>query len=202
MIQDQAGFENRYGAGLPVAGIFTGRLDNSGERIRLENNVGATILDFTYDDAWHPETDGSGYTMTIIDASAPTEAWGTAEGWRPSRGIHGSPGAGDDGVLGDTNDDGQVNLDDLNNVRNFFGGGAEGDADHDGDTDLDDLNAVRNNFGQGGAPANSTVASPVTEVTSPKARLDQLRTAALDAVFGGWLETVMPNVFRKRNGKA
>lgn len=202
VIQDQAGFENRYGLGLPVAGVFTGRLDNSGERIRLENNVGATILDFTYDDGWHPETDGSGYTLTIVDATGPTEAWGTAEGWRPSRGIHGSPGAGDDGILGDTNDDGQVNLDDLNNVRNFFGGGAEGDADGDGDTDLDDLNAVRNNFGQGGAPANSTLASPVTEVTPTKARLDQHRTAALDAVFGSWLETVTPTAFRKRNGKA
>lgn len=50
-------------------------------------------------------------------------------------------------VIGDTDDDGDVDLDDLNNVRNNFGGSEDGDADGDNDTDLDDLNAVRNNFG-------------------------------------------------------
>lgn len=49
--------------------------------------------------------------------------------------------------LGDTDFDGTVGLDDLNNVRNYFGGAGYGDADGDGDMDLDDLNAVRNNFG-------------------------------------------------------
>ncbi len=49
---------------------------------------------------------------------------------------------------GDTNDDGQVDLYDLNDVRNHFGAGAgPGDADLDGDVDLDDLDAVRNHFG-------------------------------------------------------
>ncbi len=48
---------------------------------------------------------------------------------------------------GDTNADGQINLEDLNNVRNNFGGVGLGDANHDGSVDLEDLNAVRNNFG-------------------------------------------------------
>jgi len=48
---------------------------------------------------------------------------------------------------GDTNFDGQVDLSDLNNVRNRFGESGHGDADADGDIDLDDLNAVRNFFG-------------------------------------------------------
>jgi hypothetical protein len=54
---------------------------------------------------------------------------------------------------GDTDDDGDVDLDDLNNVRNNFGavGESSGDADDDGDVDLDDLNAVRNNFGAAGS---------------------------------------------------
>jgi ELWxxDGT repeat protein len=46
--------------------------------------------------------------------------------------------------LGDTNFDLQVDLEDLNNVRDHFGGYGLGDADHDGDVDLEDLNAVRN----------------------------------------------------------
>jgi glucose/arabinose dehydrogenase len=48
---------------------------------------------------------------------------------------------------GDTNADGVVDLADLNNVRNNFGGTGPGDANLDGVVDLTDLNAVRNNFG-------------------------------------------------------
>lgn len=56
-------------------------------------------------------------------------------------------------TTGDTNGDGDVNLDDLNAVRNNFGasgpvGSTPGDAfPFDGVVDLDDLNGVRNNFG-------------------------------------------------------
>lgn len=59
-------------------------------------------------------------------------------------------------VAGDTDGDGDVDLDDLNNVRNNFGGidPPIGDTDNDNDVDLDDLNAVRNNFGAGQAGAN------------------------------------------------
>jgi hypothetical protein len=56
---------------------------------------------------------------------------------------------------GDTNDDGVVDLDDLNAVRNHFGQSGDpvaGDTfPFDGDVDLDDLNAVRNNFGTVGS---------------------------------------------------
>lgn len=54
------------------------------------------------------------------------------------------------GLTGDTNGDGLVNIDDLNNVRNNFGqtGPAVlGDVNGDGRVDIDDLNDVRNNFG-------------------------------------------------------
>jgi len=64
--------------------------------------------------------------------------------------------AGDTGILpnvaGDTDGDGKVDLEDLNNVRNNFGareGGILGDTNDDGLVDLEDLNAVRNNFGAG-----------------------------------------------------
>lgn len=50
-------------------------------------------------------------------------------------------------LTGDTDADGDVDLDDLNHVRNNFGGTGLGDTDDDNDVDLDDLNAVRNNFG-------------------------------------------------------
>jgi len=66
------------------------------------------------------------------------------------------------GVLGDTDGDGDVDLDDLFAVRNNFGttSGATkagGDTDEDGDVDLDDLFNVRNNFGTG-----LTIPEPMT----------------------------------------
>jgi hypothetical protein len=54
------------------------------------------------------------------------------------------------GAPGDTNGDGVVDLADLNNVRNHFGGPGLGDTNSDGIVDLEDLNAVRNNFGASG----------------------------------------------------
>ena len=61
---------------------------------------------------------------------------------------------------GDTNGDGRVGIDDLNNVRNNFGtAGARvlGDTNGDRVVNIDDLNAVRNNFG---AVAASAVPEP------------------------------------------
>ncbi len=69
------------------------------------------------------------------------------------------------GQNGDTDADGDVDLDDLNAVRNNFGttgpiGSTPGDAfPFDGLVNLDDLNGVRNNFG---AVAPSSVPEPAT----------------------------------------
>lgn len=78
-------------------------------------------------------------------------------------------------AAGDTDFDGDVDADDLNNVRNGFGGGGVGDTfPFDGDIDLDDLNAVRNNFDNGVPPA-PTLAGGGSSVE---------RSASVDAVFG------------------
>ncbi len=61
-------------------------------------------------------------------------------------------------ILGDTNADGRVDLEDLNNVRNNFGMMSMpilGDTDDDNDVDLGDLNNVRNNFGASSSPLQS-----------------------------------------------
>ncbi|MGL4511722.1 MAG: PEP-CTERM sorting domain-containing protein [Lacipirellulaceae bacterium] len=70
------------------------------------------------------------------------------------------------GVLGDTNSDGIVNLQDLNNVKNNFGltgspvlGDARGAID--GVVNLGDLNAVKNNFGQTN-PGATAIPEPST----------------------------------------
>lgn len=66
------------------------------------------------------------------------------------------------GLPGDTNADGVVDLTDLNNVRNHFGGSGLGDANGDGSVDLQDLNLVRNYFGADATVSGGTVPEPAT----------------------------------------
>jgi len=61
----------------------------------------------------------------------------------------------DPGQVGDTDGDGDVDITDLNNVRNNFAGAGLGDTDGDNDVDITDLNNVRNNFGAGSPGANA-----------------------------------------------
>jgi hypothetical protein len=83
-------------------------------------------------------------------------------------------GVADVGQVGDTDGDGDVDLNDLNAVRNNFGAAGPaplpGDAyPFDGTVDLDDLNAVRNNFGAVGSaavPEPATFAMLLTLLTA------------------------------------
>jgi hypothetical protein len=87
-------FALRYpGATVPVLGPYQGNLDNAGERIALVDAVGEMVLDFTYGDGWHPQTDGSGRSMVVIDpATAAYDAYGSAVTWAGSANPAGSPG--------------------------------------------------------------------------------------------------------------
>lgn len=73
VVAKQSAFEAKYPefSGI-MAGEYSGRLDNGGERIRLEDAIGQIIHDFRYDDGWRSITDGEGFSLTIIDtAEAP-----------------------------------------------------------------------------------------------------------------------------------
>ena len=66
VVEDLAAFQLRYGDDLPVAGQWSGRLRNSGEQLTLI--AGTDIVQqFSYDDAWYPQTDGQGASLEIID---------------------------------------------------------------------------------------------------------------------------------------
>jgi len=187
IVANQDAFAVRYGDGIPVAGTYTGALGNASGDLLLKGAFDEVILDFAYLDDWQPTTDGGGYTLSIVDPLADRGTWGDAASWKASGQILGSPGAGDL-VLGDTDSNGTVDVTDLNNVRNNFGGLGLGDADGDGDVDVSDLNAVRNNFGVGNSPAptiavTKTVAQPplftrqrAIEVEATAAQLETLRT--------------------------
>ena len=79
VVENRAAFEFRYGTQLPIAGQWSGGLRNSSEQITLM--VGERLLQqFTYQDDWHPSTDGSGPSLEIIDPIN-TEM----EGWNDGR---------------------------------------------------------------------------------------------------------------------
>ena len=90
LANDMNAFHERYGEAPD--GQFSGNLSNSGEKIRLETATGIGILEFNYDDDWHKDTDGDGFSLEITDENAYPENWGSPSSWRTGRVLNGSPG--------------------------------------------------------------------------------------------------------------
>ncbi len=150
IVEDLAAFEFRYGNELPVLGQWRGGLSNGGELLTLTVND-QVVQQFAYDDAWQPLTDGGGFSLEVLDPSAPDlSRWNQKDAWRKSALIGGSPGRLSP-VLGDSSGDGvfdSVDLiivfqagkyeDGIPNNATF----AEGDWNGDGDFDSSDLVAA------------------------------------------------------------
>jgi hypothetical protein len=100
VVKNEEAFMARYGDVDNVAGVYEGFLDNSGEHLRLEDATGEVILDFTYEDEWHPLTDGFGFSLVILNEGAAGNTWGERESWRASTAVGGSPGLDDAPPLG------------------------------------------------------------------------------------------------------
>ncbi|HXJ60251.1 MAG TPA: lamin tail domain-containing protein, partial [Verrucomicrobiae bacterium] len=96
IVKNLPAFRARYGPEPRVAGQFIGTLDNHGEKIRLEDRVGESILEFTYHPNWHKSTDGPGFSLVVTDELAPPEEWNNPALWRASAHPGGSPGRPDD----------------------------------------------------------------------------------------------------------
>ncbi len=82
-----------------IAGVYSGSLSDSGERIRLKDALGTAILDFEFKDSWFDITDGDGFSLVINDYSAVPEFWDEKSSWRPSANVGGSPGTDDSGLV-------------------------------------------------------------------------------------------------------
>ncbi|HKX61987.1 MAG TPA: lamin tail domain-containing protein, partial [Verrucomicrobiae bacterium] len=95
VVKNLAAFTARYGSGFPVAGQFTGNLDNSGERLQLLDATNEEILDFSFNNSWYQITDGLGFSLVVVNESAPPDDWGHSEQWRPSGTVDGGPGVSD-----------------------------------------------------------------------------------------------------------
>lgn len=95
VVKNTAAFTARYGAGVQIAGQYTGDLDDVGEEIRLLDVSNVIVQDFTYSNTWYPSTDGQGYSLTIVNPAADPSTWSSPTSWRASKFILGSPGAGE-----------------------------------------------------------------------------------------------------------
>ncbi|MBE7500536.1 MAG: lamin tail domain-containing protein [Verrucomicrobiales bacterium] len=92
LVKNRAAFVSRYGEGTRIAGEFSGALANEGERLRLVGPVGEVVLDFRYEPAAQPATDGLGFSLVIADEAQPLSRWDDGAGWRTGSVRGGTPG--------------------------------------------------------------------------------------------------------------
>jgi hypothetical protein len=105
LARNPAAFAARY-AGLKADGAYTGKLDNSGDRLTLTDPVGQVIRDFSYDSSppWPTSPRGLGFSL-VPDERTTAEPWQAAH-WRASGEPGGSPGADDPTAPADRDGDG------------------------------------------------------------------------------------------------
>jgi hypothetical protein len=89
VVKNRTVFESRYGTQVPIAGEYSGSLDNSGERIALVGPMLEPVLDFIYEDDWYPLTDGAGFAL--VGNNLPDTGAGRWRAGQASPGILGFP---------------------------------------------------------------------------------------------------------------
>lgn len=94
LARNAVAFQAQY-PGVAVHGLYTGRLVNGGETLRLATPLGSTVFDVTYNDRapWPLAADGYGFSA-VPRATAPDNSDDGAH-WRASTLAGGSPGADD-----------------------------------------------------------------------------------------------------------
>jgi len=102
LCRNHAAFTNRYPTKTPHD-VYTGGLANDGEKIRVKNSDGNTLLSVQYEDRelnmveddlgfWPLAADGLGYSLVNINLTGDPD---NPENWRASKNVHGSPGDDD-----------------------------------------------------------------------------------------------------------
>ena len=87
-------FAARYGPNISIGGVYSGKLSNSGGRLKIVDQSGKLILELNYQDDWIPVTDGRGFSL-VAKKLMPQGEMDGAEYWGASLNIHGSPGVPD-----------------------------------------------------------------------------------------------------------
>ena len=107
LVRDPIAFSAAW-PGVVIGGVWTGSLDNNGERLQLMDAIGENILDFDYEDDWYPSTDGRGCSLAVVDERAAPDAWDRKTQWRPGHVYRGTPGGPEPATPQDSDHDGQT----------------------------------------------------------------------------------------------
>ncbi|HWN97206.1 MAG TPA: lamin tail domain-containing protein, partial [Methylomirabilota bacterium] len=93
LARNTSAFAQKY-PGVAVNGIYTGRLDNSGERLTLSHVLGTNVFSFSYNNAvpWPITADGYGFSIVRGNINGDPDS---SSSWRVSANLGGSPGADD-----------------------------------------------------------------------------------------------------------
>ena len=91
IVANEAAFALRYGTNRPVAGAFTGHLNNGGELLRLVDAWGNVIQEFTYwaNGNWPIAADGGGKSLEILNVNGD---YADPINWQASAVPGGTPG--------------------------------------------------------------------------------------------------------------
>ncbi|MCA9150358.1 MAG: CotH kinase family protein [Planctomycetales bacterium] len=164
VVENLGAFRFRYGPNVPVAGQWSGGLSNSSELLTVTAG-GQLLQQFTYEDKWYQDTDGTGASLERTNpADTDLASWNAAVAWQASLIPGGTPGYAGGSLPGDANHDGVFNTADLLQVMQaaeFEDGIAnnstweEGDWNRDGEFDSRDfvLAFMINTFVGDDAPA-------------------------------------------------
>jgi hypothetical protein len=100
VVSNLLAFQSKYTnySTMTIAGQYDGNLNDAGDEVILHGKFDEPILDFTYSDSWYPSSDGDGYSLNIIDASAAISTWGLKDSWQLSNYVDGSPGTDNSGL--------------------------------------------------------------------------------------------------------
>ncbi len=95
LVRNPVAFSAKY-PGVPVNGVYTGRLDNGGESLALTHALGGGVFSVTYDDLapWPVTADDFGFSLVQKEpglSPAPDDGFK----WRASSSVGGSPGRDD-----------------------------------------------------------------------------------------------------------
>jgi hypothetical protein len=140
LVRNPAQFSARFPT-APVHGVYSGKLDNGGETIRLSGPLGTTIFSLTYDDVlpWPVDADGSGFSLQRVNYAPDLNA---AANWTAALP---TPGSVLPVELFDTDADGMPDVwEDAHGFNWLVAGDATEDADDDGSTNVSEFRAGTN----------------------------------------------------------
>ena len=92
LVNEPPAFIARYGQGPTIIGEYRGSLSDRSETIQMLGPLGTPIFEFVYTEAWHPTTDGQGFSLVNVSSDAPVDTLGEGASWRPSAVLLGTPG--------------------------------------------------------------------------------------------------------------